>query len=291
MKKALLSIFFLVILYGCDLYEVEQFEETYAIESYLIADENLPQVMVTKTLPIGAKFNKNRIAIPNATVEISLLKADGSIDEKYVFFHTKSGQYLPETEVLVKPKRWYQLTVTMTDGSLVEAKTFVPDTFTIANEIEGAYVYQSNSKISISATPSSYYNRSSYYMFTAEAVETVEENLTPYYKDLVKDKGSWINSYYINSSEITNENKYKRDSSGNLSMEIPWSLFAFYGQNDVSISAIDDNIYDYMRSSDDITAGTTLGSTSVQNVKYNVTGGIGIFGSLARVTKRVEITP
>lgn len=290
MKKALVPIIFLAILYGCNLNDEEQFEEEYAVESYLIADENLPRVMVTKTLPIGEKFNKNRIAIPSATVEISLLKADGSIDEKYAFFHTESGQYLPETHVLVKPKRWYQLTVTLTNGSRVEAKTFVPDTFKIVNEIEDTYVYQGNSKISVSATPSSYYNRSSYYMFTAVAGKTFEKNLTPYYKDLVRDKGSWINSYYINSSEITNENTYKSDSNGNLFMEIPWSLFAFYGPNDISINAIDDNIYDYMRSSDGITDGTTLGSTGVQNVRYNVTGGIGIFGSLARATKRVEIT-
>ena len=158
MKKVLFSIFLLTILYGCDLYEEEQFEEQYAVESYLIADEKLPRVIVTKTLPIEVEFSKDRIAIPNSTVEVSLLKTDGSIEERYTFFHAESGHYFPETDALVKSERWYHLTVTLTDGSLVEAKTFVPGTFKIVNEIADNYLYQGDSKISVSTTPSSYYN-------------------------------------------------------------------------------------------------------------------------------------
>ena len=281
----------LLIISGCELYLEDGYEEYYSVQSYLIANEQLPEIRLTKTLPIEADFDQNSIAVTDADVEIRLLDADRSIAKRFQYNHLKTGRYLPadSADTFVKPGKPYQLFVNLPNGSVLEAITYVPGDFSVLNKPNDRYPYQGAQKIEMLCSPSSFPGRQSYYLFTARAHNTDKEKLTPFYQDLVQNKGAWINSYYINNSEITNQDKYQKDSDGNILLEVPWSVFAFYGQNEIIVNAIDDNIYDYLRFHDDLTDGTTLANGETQNIRYNINGGIGIFGSMARVSRPVEI--
>jgi hypothetical protein len=48
-------------------------------------------------------------------------------------------------------------------------------------------------------------------------------------------------------------------------------------------------MYDFLRSQDVQTGGSTLSPGEIQNIRYNINGGIGIFGSMAADTNRVFI--
>lgn len=276
---------------GCELYmDGDQFESHYAVESYLIATDTLPEVRITRTIPLEEDFNRKKMAVEDANVEIRLLKADNSIAERYRYKHLKLGSYQPVDRELVKSQKKYELIVTFEDGDTVQATTTVPKAFEVTKEIPKQYVYREETPISFSTTPSQYPGRQTYYLFTAQSLDNSEDNLTPLYQQLVEEHNMWINSYFINSSEVHNEKKFNTDEQNDIVLTIPWSLIAFYGPNKLSAYAIDDNLYDYVRSNDDFTEGTTLSNGEIQNTRYgNITGGIGIFGSMAKVGHTVEI--
>jgi len=280
----------ILLLAGCELYLQDEYQPHYVVESYLVANDYLPQVRLTKTVPIHEDFNKNKMAVQDANVQIHLLNPDNSIAELYQFKHKNDGRYLPADTAVIKPGSWYKLYITTKSGDIIEAKTLIPGEFNIVNKDQtNVYSYRGNKQIEFTLTPSKYPNRQSYYFFTAKGQDTSKENLTPFYKELVQEKNVWINTYFLNSSDISNESKYNVDEQGNILLKIPWSIIAFYGQNTIAINAIDDNLYNYIRSQDGFTKGTTWANGKVQNTRYNIKGGIGIFGSMASTMQQITI--
>lgn len=289
MKSIILIIIPFFILSGCELYQQDEYQQYYVVESYLVANQDLPEIWVTKTIPFEETLIQDSVGISNATVIIRLLNSDLSIAEQYKYEHANSGNYKPAESTTVKPNRWYQLHITLSNGDLVEAKTLVPGTFRTVNELQENYLYQSNPEIELVITPSKYPGRQSFYVITTHAQDRSPNNLTPFYQDLVTDKDSWINTYYINSSDIINEKNFATDTAGNIILPISWSAFAFYGQNDIVIHAIDDNLYDFWRFNSMLTHEMVSAPGEIQNIRYHINGGIGIFGSMASDTNRVFI--
>jgi hypothetical protein len=64
---------------------------------------------------------------------------------------------------------------------------------------------------------------------------------------------------------------------------------AFYEDNLIVANTIDDNVYDFIRSQETQLGGSTLSPGEIQNVIYNIEGGIGVFGALASDTVQVYI--
>lgn len=282
----------LILFTGCELYEQDEYEEYYVVESYLVAGDDLPIVRLSKTSNIEEKYNFQDAAVSNASVQIQLLNNDSTVAKTYSYqqIQNRAGTYIPATGVPVQPKRLYRLNVTH-EGNEVTATTYVPGNFESVNddELQDRYIYQSNNQVEIKTTPSSYITeRQTYYIFTVNAVDTTKENLTPFYLDLVEDDAE-IENFYINSSGIINEGNYSRNPDETITLKLPWLSIAFFGENDVIANAIDDNMYDFLRTQEVQGGGATLSPGEIQNVKYNVDGGIGVFGSMSSDTVRVEI--
>lgn len=288
---ALYFLGILLIFAGCDLYEQNGYQEYYVVESYLVANDTLPQVRLSTTAPITEEYNFREQAITGANVEIHLLNTDSSIAEVYPYQQNTPGIYISTVPANVQDERLYKLQVTLANGDVITSITYVPRDFKTVNELQDSYIYQSQQQVEITATPSAYITgRQTYYIFTLNAVNPDISKLTPFYFYLIDDQDNDIRSYYINSSGIINEGNYKRNSDGNILLKVPWLAFAFYDTNDVVANAIDNNMYDFLRSQDVQTGGIALSPGEIQNIRYNVKGGIGIFGSLASDTNRVMIT-
>lgn len=288
--KSYISVAIIVFLFiGCELYEQDEYREYYVVESYLVANHSLPQIRITKTVPFEDSLIQNSIGLQSANVQVRLLNADSSVAEQYEYKYLQNGNYQPMDSSLVKPMRWYQLYVSFPNGDIVEAKTLVPGAFETVNQLQNSYLYQDNPNIEIIATPSSYPGRQAYYVFTIHAQEHSQNNLTPFYRDLVSDKDSWIKTYYINSSDIINEKNFVKDADGNIILKVPWSAFSFYGHNDIVVNTIDDNLYDFWRFNSMLTHKMISDPLEIQNTRYHINGGIGIFGSMASDTNHVEI--
>ncbi len=278
-------------IFGCDLYnQNSSYHEYYVIESYLIANDSLPQVRLSTTSEIDQEYQFSSNALSVADIKIHLLNADSSIADTYLYQLQKPGIYQPLDSAIVRDKHLYQLHVTMPNGDEISSITYVPGSFKTIKKPKGSYIYQGDEQVELTVTPSSYFNkRSTYYIFTVNAVNPQPNNLTPFYLDLIESQENAIQSYYINSSSIINEEKYKRDAEGNIKLMLPWLTVVFYGENEVTVNAIDDNMYNFLQSLEVQSGGIALAPGEIQNIHYNVKGGIGIFGSMASDTNRVVI--
>lgn len=286
----LLAIF--VTCVSCELYEQDEYEEHYVVESYLVSGDELPQVRLSKTTSIDETYNFDDAAVRDASVEIRLLDDDSTVTETYTYHEwtvNQPGFYKPVPEARIQPERLYQLHITH-EGNEITSTTFVPGDFETVNELNNRYVYQSDEQVEIETTPSAYItDRQSYYIFTVNAVNPGRGDLTPFYLDLIKNQDAEPEDFYINSSGIINEKNYNQNENGTITLKVPWLAIAYFGDNDIIANAIDDNMYDFLRSQDVQTGGTTLSPGEIQNVQYNVNGGIGIFGSMSSDTNRVNI--
>src|SRR5699024_8929696 len=169
--------------------------------------------------------------------------------------------------------------------------TLVPGSFEIVDEkVKDSIPYQSDEQLKIVIRgENERAGRQSYFVFTVEAVTPSPNNLTPFYKSLVEEQDADIKNFYVNSSGIVNEENYEENSDGTLALRLPWIGVAFYGENDVVANTIDDNMYDFLRYQGVQGGGSTLPPGEIQNIKYNVEGGIGVFGSMASDTILVII--
>lgn len=295
MKYLLLLLLAIGVLASCELYEYEQdkYQEYYVVESYLVANSPLPDVLLSKTAPIEDEYIFENTAINEAEVEIRLLHADSSIQKRYSYVQGSNGFYYADNPVDVKAQRLYQLHIDLPGGDNIEAKTFVPGNFHTVNrdELSDTYTYQGEERVEITTTRSEYITeRQTYYVFTVNAADPDSSNLTPFYADLVEEQDNSIDNFLINSSGIINEENYELNPDNTITLKVPWLSFAFFGGNDIITNAIDDNMYDFLRSQDTQTGGINLAPGEIQNIRYNINGGIGIFGSMASDTNHVQIT-
>jgi hypothetical protein len=294
MKHTIPLFVAILITCSCELYEQDEYEEYYVVESYLVAGSELPQVRLSKTTNIDETYDFNNDAVRDASVQINLLADDSTVTETYSYQElghntNQSGIYLPVSDVRVQPERLYQLHI-MHEDNEITSTTFVPGDFETVNELQDRYVYQGNEQVEIETTPSAYItDRQTYYIFTINTASPEKEALTPFYLDLVENQDAELEDFYINSSGIINEKNYDKNETGTITLRVPWLAIAYFGENDVIVNTIDDNMYDFLRSQDVQTGGTTLSPGEIQNIQYNVNGGIGIFGSMASDTNRVDI--
>ncbi|MGD8426895.1 MAG: DUF4249 family protein [Balneolaceae bacterium] len=291
MKQLILLFTVIIVAVGCELYKQDQYQEYYVVESYLIASDNLPRVRLSTTTPIQKEYSFQDAAVSGAEVEIRLLNADSTVAETYPYQQSAPGIYNSLSSAKVKAERLYQLHINTADGNVITATTYVPGVFNTVNKLQDSYTYQSPNQVEITTTTSNYISdRQAYYIFTINAIHPDSSKLTPFYRDLVENQDNDIKDYYINSSGIINEGNYDRNSDGTITLNVPWLAIAFYDSNDVIANAIDNNMYDFLRSQSVQTGGSTLSPGEIQNIRYNVSGGIGIFGSMASDTNRVVIT-
>lgn len=289
-----LSLLALMILNlnGCDPYEQNDFEERYVVEAYLIAENSLPPVQVSTTLPVDQVYTFENAAVDSAEVTISRIGEDGEIEQQTHYHQPdtgRSGFYYPrETEdQIVEPITEYRLTVQPKNaGDPITARTFVPDTFSVQETVQDSVVYQSQRQLKTVISPvRTPFQNQAHFIFTILAGEPLYSNLTPFYKSQVDDgDDTELSDFVKNNSGILNEGNFDKNPDGSISLNLPWLGFAFYGENATVTSSIDKNIYDYRRSQSVQTGSNTLSPGQIQNVIYHVENGIGVFGSMSSDT-------
>lgn len=289
-KQFFLFVILSTLMVSCELYPQDDYEEYYVVESYMLANNLLPEVRLSTTAPADEFYEFEDHAINFANVEIRLLEAGpgSEIEESFTFFNSGPGLFLPNQNHLVKPRRTYELHISFLDSDdVITAYTTVPDTFRIMPGTADSVVYQSQDQLELTLTKSFYPGRQNIYVFNALAKEPEAENLTPLYADLFIDSDEPEEDLVLlsnNSSGIINEANFQENADGTITLSYPWIGIAFYGENRIVANTIDDNVYDFVRSQQVQLGGSTLSPGEIQNVIYHVEGGIGVFGSLATDT-------
>ncbi len=283
-----------VLLAGCDSTSPSDHVPEVVVEAYLLVGERLPEVRVSRSTDVDEVYVFEENAIGNATVRILLLAADGSTDVVYNYsvLSDTPGVYVPFLADDVLPERTYRLEIQVPgEAQLVTAETLVPGAFELVQANADTIVYQGASQLELDVTRSVYPGRQSIYIFSTESLQPVADLLTPFYRDVAGDNEEDIASLRITNSPLINEANYDVNPDGTLTIKLPWIAVAFFGENRLTASALDDNLYDFIRTQTVQQGGSTLSPGEIPNVIERIDGGTGVFGSYARSSFVVNIVP
>ncbi len=274
---------------ACDPYQQDDYVEQVVVQSWLIADEPLPVLKLSKTIPINETYTFEKAALSNAMVDVRLVDASGQVERTFAYYNSEPGIFLPvDGSVLVEPLRRYELLVRINGKPDVTAQTLVPGRFVTVSQNNSRIKYQSTEQLEIEVTRSEYPGRQNYYVFTIETLDPDNAELTPFYADVLGDEDRA--DVFLNQSGILFEaNTELNPVTNTLKFKLPWIGVAFYGPTRITTNAIDDAMYNFIRTKDVQLGGSTLSPGEINNVATNVTNGIGVFGSYARSSVEVII--
>ncbi len=287
MKHAVLLAFALVTVCACDATDPANFESQVVVESYQVAGEPLKHVRLARTAPTDVAYDIEESAVNGATVVIERLDAEGDVVASFPYFESSAaGVYFPRSAPRVEPLTKYRLHVHLPQQTQpITATTLVPDTFRLVEASADTLVY-GREPLTLQITPGAYPGRQSVYTFTSTARDSLTRDrlTTPFFgsEDDLEDIRRL-------SSPVLNEANYETLPSGAIVIEVPWLAVLFYGPNEVQISTLDDNLYDFLRSYSAQAQGSTLRPGEIPNILEHVEGGIGVFASFARVRHRFYV--
>jgi hypothetical protein len=288
--KALLPVLALIFFWGCESYSQDDYRELIVTESYLIAGRLLPEIRVSRTLPLDQRYTFEAAALNSALVRVHLLDDGGSTEEVFIYsISERNGIYTNEDNHTVLPRRSYRLEIEFTNrDEVLEAVTTVPDQVQVINEVQESVVYQSDDQLEIVLAPTQQTQKQNVFVFDSIAENPTEENLTPFYRAAVIDGDSGVDDFRNNSSGLINEGNFNVLPDGSISLFFPWIGAAFYGETQVVTNSVDQNLSDLIRSQEVQLGGSTLSPGEIPNLTYNVEGGIGVFGSISSDTVRTN---
>lgn len=299
MLRAFFTLFAAVALVGCDLSE-ESFEPQVVVEGFLIAGETLPAIRLSETTPIEEGFVFEDQAIRDAEVRITMTTGDEEEVYDLVEDANFPGNYIHplfDPAPRVVPGARYRLEARLpgrpdllAPDEVVRAETVVPGLLSVVRPPPDTVRYNVLTPgpaidVALSSEP----DRQSVFIFTVTALEPESYDLTPTLADLLENSDADPADFVDSASPILNEDNYDRNEDGTLRIRVPWLAIAYYGPNLFVANALDDAVYDYLRSRDAQFNPTTLSPGEIQRVLSNVENGVGVFGSLARASVEVFI--
>ncbi len=288
----LLSVFIAVtMLVGCDGLGTSPDAPVTVVEAYLVAGQPMPSVRLSRTAPVNDTYDATELAIRDAQLAIDELdSADQVVESTPFVFDESTGAYVPSVGVDVAPSTKYALRATLADGSVVSSVTTVPGDFELRRINTTSAVYQSPDQVEVDVTRSAAPGRQAIFVFSVQSLDPRVESLTPLYADFLgDDEPVDLSDVLITESPPINEQNYDVNSDGTLTVRLPWIAVAFYGPNRILSSAIDDNLYDFLRSQAVQQGGSTFSPGEIPNVISHVEGGTGIFGSLAQISIEIDV--
>lgn len=282
------TLFALLLITACEDYAQDSYEEHVVLEAYVTASRPLPEVRLSKTLPTGQQYSFGEAALDGANVEVGLLEEDGAEEEVFDYRPSEmKGVYVVEDSThRVLPRRTYRIAVDFDNRpEVLRAETTIPDAIEILNEVPDTVIYQSPEQMELVISAFEQTQKQSIFVFNTVASEPEEEDLTPFYKNLVEeDDDTEVEDFYNTETTPINEGNFERNEDGTITVQFPWIGVAFFGDNRVVANSIDENLSDLISSQEVQLGGGTLSPGEIPNLRYNVEGGIGIFGSFASDT-------
>jgi hypothetical protein len=277
---------------GCelDIYKQDGYVEEYVVEIFLIADHPFPQLRLSRTAPIHEAYDFTERAVNDASAVIHELDAAGNRITQIMYRQSaEPGIYDPvSADQTVKSGTRYRLEIAdLPDpDAFISSETFVPQSFEIVQSNRDSLMYQGPVQFEIIMTRGEYPGRQNIYVFTTEALDTVNYPLTPLYAEFADEE-----NFQLVSSPALNEGNYSINPDGTITLRLPWLMIAYLGPNRISAYAIDDNIFDFYRSAEVQLGGSTLSPGQIENVINHIDGGIGIFGGMAGVRLDIYVSP
>jgi hypothetical protein len=284
---------FVVLLAGCTSTNDIAFTPQIVVQGFLYANEPLDSIVVRQTESVFDTSHDK--SINDALVTIA---SENGIDTLHLGY--KGGEYIPKRPIIPRSRKTYTLRVEW-NGQIATSTTTVPDSIRLDSVVAyGRRLSLTNTDTLRYPNPNSidslnqpgvhlYWTKSqnaSGYGLEAVCTDTAKHSRFTYKIDPITgdttviryDSGGRIDSK-VRFEDTTAIGRYRFFI---LSQDefVSWLQFQFYGSNVVRALAIDKNFQDYI-------LGLYISRSQFNNNTLHVQGGLGIFGSAARASKRV----
>ncbi len=269
---------------GCDSVDGNALETDYVVESVLVAGHGLPRLWLSRAVYLEESYTFK--GEPEAQVMVRVAGPQAEEEIHYEEDQHRPGEYWPVSGHRVLPLHRYDLTIQpATTTGPITATTLVPNTFAIDFDQGSEVVYQADGQLDLPISRHAYPGREkSYYLFETYAREPLEENLVPSARALYDpDKGVSLRVLSRTSSPIIKMDSSDIHHQGSLTVGYPMGAINFYGDSEVFVRALDDNVYHYSRSQGLQQGGTTFAWGEIPNPLPHIKGAHGLFGSVAGV--------
>ena len=258
------------------------------VDGLLVVDRQLPVIYVTETIEPGQPLTDVSTGVPGADVRVEV----GG--QTYIYTNdadTLALYHPPVDAPVVQPNTRYGLTV-WSAGRVATASTLTPDRFQI-----GKAVLLDSENLTV---------RRQFVKYTETDDVFGEDNNQVVYQDGLLEARFAANqavgyqvgvqsldegSPFVLTADFLEDDDYEdfdRNSSSpafvapNGSLRLPWFAIAFAGRHKLLIYAVDQNWFDFIRTSPAFGDEGGFGGNAGDNFKFptfNVDGGIGVFGS------------
>jgi len=238
------------------------------VQGYLTANQPIDSIIVRRTARIDEYVLGSALSIQEAIVVVTGNGISDTLKEMRGFHGYYTSVRNPKN--IIKPRQTYDLFVQVPDGRTVTASTTVPDTFHIIGKE--------------SFPPIFHYQKG---LFTIDW--TSSNTYSDYITSVTSVDLSILDPIPSDFGNNDNGNKPSRTSYGfnyidKTHTEIPWFAFHYYGETALIVKAIDKNYYDFIRQLEG-------GGTDLREMKYNVQGGLGVFGSASVDSLHILLLP
>lgn len=300
---------------GCDSGDPGVHTPEPVIEAWLISGEPMPEVRLTWTQSVETRYGSEPVGVTDAQITIRRVDPGASLQQLVSYtpiprpqnqgFTAQSGQYnpIPPDGPLprVIPGATYELRAEVPGYPTLVSRTTVPGDFEVVGVNNQEVVYQSTDQIEIDVSNSAYPGRDAVYIISLESLDASIENLTPFLRDAIYSIGAdesfdpstldpeEIEEVIFRSSPPLNEANWEVNPDQSLKLQLPWFFAAFYGSQEVTVSAIDDNVWNHFRYVNAQEGNGGFAPGEIPNVEAGVMDGHGLFGSITRVKSRVVI--
>ena len=262
---------------------------TLVIDALLIVDQPMPVVYVRETIPPGQRYTSENYGVSDAQVEIR----EADTVYRYRADLSSPGRYLPPQDPpMITPETRYDLTVQVGE-KLATATTTTPGRMLIRQSVlldETTFQVQREMKTFADG-------EDDVYIAPENQVNYLDGLLEAWFDPLeVKAYQVGIFSLDPDSERVLDvdwldeedyEDLERQESSPPFEakdgkLRLPWFAIYFGGRHLIRIYALDDNWFDFVRSSPDEMDGGGFGGLAGENFErpiFHLEGGIGLFGS------------
>lgn len=275
------------VLTGCEDAPPNAYTPQYVVEGYMIVDQPIAGIRLTLSQSVTDTFRTKGGIVTDADVRIS----DGSQTFLLVYRSPSPdslGSYmLPDTTVKVAPNTLYTLDIRTADGKVITAKTATPgrvvwtkapkDTVSIPPKSDPTYLKPPDSLglgwTDVAGVPE--------YLISVRALDTLEYG--KYLPAPIEKANRRIDPELDDQFPRYNDLSRWGFLAG-LSTPIVWSAFKWYGPQEVSIWAADDNMIKWFKMT--YWAGNPQYDPLLGNVRGD---GIGVFASASVARKTMFV--
>lgn len=259
------------------------------IDALLTVDQALPDLFVLETLAPGDTYTLEGAAVTDAVVSI------GSGGETYAYAADpdSAGRYLPLDDHVVQPQTEYTLRVE-SQGRVATDTTLTPRRFRVDRSVlldeetlqvirqlktfrdgeDAPYTAPENQVVYLDGLLEARFERTEVRGYQVGIVSLDEGSERVLDADFLEEE---------DYEDLERHGSSPPFEAPNGAVRLPWFAVAFAGRHLILIHALDDNWFDFARSSPENQEGNFggLAGDNFERPLFSVTGGIGLFGSAA----------